>query len=521
MASRWLKPDRRGGRWAMQNGAWAGRSSRPAAGGIAAYEGLIATRGTTFDTLNTGQKQLMMRSYHVATDSITSLKLAFQNFRLNGGEEIGSGNAMDVIASIEYPTSSGSYVDVTFGGGATGTVPAVPTTGSDTDNSVGVLFSDSATITIPAGAGFYVYHMQTVTAGGIVYNAISTTEHGTGVFDTTNVERCATQNATTWTVTDLKSAAFRGGTAPGNSTTIRACPMAIIGSTTKKTAMLIGDSITFGTSDRKRVDYRHGIFARSFPENTLAFVNCGVGGAQAANWMAKAIGRSKLFPYVRNVCIALGVNDTSASAATILTNVTAITTDAHPVTGEVFHADTKFFLATITPRCTTTDGCTTLANQTATSSTGQKDFNTNIIAAVPSGFDGVFNTRNVLWDSTAYDGKWKVGATARTVTTTGSCTNGSKTVTKTTDANDFTAADLDYGIWLDKGTSGPNPRKGIIHTVDSGTQITNYQNCTNTETGGLTIKLGSLTVDEVHPNFAGYRLVEEAGVVVTTDFYGD
>lgn len=493
-----------------------------AGGGIAAYEGLIATRGTTFDTLNTGQKQLMMRSYHVATDDITSLKLAFQNFRLNGGAEIGSGNAMDIIAAIEYPTGSGSYVDVTFGGSATGTIPAVNTGGSHVDNSVGFLLSDAATVSIPEGDGFYVYHMQTVTLGGIVYNAISTTELGTGVFDTTHTERCATQNATTWTVSDLKGAAFRGGTATGNSTTIRACPMAIIGQTTKKTALLIGDSITFGTSDNKRVDYRHGIIARSFPADTLAFVNCGVGGAQAANYHARAIGRSKLFPYVRNVVIALGVNDTSASAATILSNVTAITTDAQAVTGETFHADTKFFLCTITPRCTTTDGCTTLAGQTATSSTGQKDFNTNIIAAVPSGFDGVFNTRNVLWDSTAYDGKWKVGATARTVCADGTCTNASKVVTKpTNDANDFTAADVGYGIWLDKGTSGGNPRKGIIHSVDSALQITNYQNCTNTASGTLTIKVGSLTVDEVHPNFAAYALVETAGVVTTTDFYGD
>ena len=140
------------------------------------YEGLVATRARMMGSPpSVGNHQIMMRSAHFATETLTSIRIVFSNFynaNRNGGSPIldsGRGAAASITASVEYP--AGTFTQVKFDGLATGSIP-----------NANVLFSDYMTVSIPSGAQFWV-RLFTNNPAGIIFNPWQNTFLGEATAD--------------------------------------------------------------------------------------------------------------------------------------------------------------------------------------------------------------------------------------------------------------------------------------------------------------------------------------------------
>ena len=113
-------------------------------------------------TPSPGNHQIMMRSAHIATEDLTTIRIVFSNFynalKFGGGptSDTGRGAASTITASVEYP--SGTFTQVKFDGSASGLIP-----------NASVLFSDYLTVKIPSGATFWV-RLFTNNPAGIIFN---------------------------------------------------------------------------------------------------------------------------------------------------------------------------------------------------------------------------------------------------------------------------------------------------------------------------------------------------------------
>lgn len=280
------------------------------------YEGFVATRARMAFDIDSTNRQIMCRSAHIATENLTSIKLAFQNFA-PGLPENGNGSSATQTAAIEYPPGTINAV-VKFGGSTSGTIA----NGS-------ILFSDYTSLSIiPAGATFWVRKYLTSTVG-FYYNhqyQSSTLGESTSVA----VSGLTDQTQTTGAIT--------GGT----SQTWTQAPVAIIGHTTNPSVLIIGDSRTSGQGDSgesNNFDAKVGNIARSM--GSVPFVNIGTSSKQANGWAGNAVATSALLPYGSQVIVALGINDliagrnqsqVAADIATILASASAI--KKYPITIE-------------------------------------------------------------------------------------------------------------------------------------------------------------------------------------------
>lgn len=136
------------------NGAGSTRASSDPVGGpaIETYDGIAATNGAMPTALANAITSANTRSGHFARNSMTQLKVAFYNYYILSGPELGPGATMDITATVEYPP--GVFYPILFSGVSTGTVP-----------DGGTLFSDWVTVTIPNGERFWIRTFQTCSAG--------------------------------------------------------------------------------------------------------------------------------------------------------------------------------------------------------------------------------------------------------------------------------------------------------------------------------------------------------------------
>lgn len=368
--------------------------STPRGGGAAsaAYSGFVATRCGFCNIKSAANKQIMSRSPHVATDSITALRIALANFIITNSSDIESGNgaATDVVAYVEYPAAT--LTPILWGGSATGTLASVPSGGPTTE--VGVTISDLTSVTIPLGATFWI-RVLTTNAVGILY------QNGAGFRDAANGALLKIQNATTWTSTDLQ------GTITQSVANTSYAPAAIIGTTTKGSVAMLGDSIMFGFGDTDVADRRMGMVAKNLPADTVAFVNLSGGGARSDTAFSRAVGRSLLLPYCSSFFSNLGINDSGLSAATTKANLETIATGVNSVTGVGLRSATKKYAVTITPRgASSTDGWTTVANQTSHGSNGTYQAVSDYMRATLTGYTGFCEVTRGVLESSLNSGKW-------------------------------------------------------------------------------------------------------------------
>jgi lysophospholipase L1-like esterase len=306
------------------------------------------------------------------------LRLALSNFYVYKGAEVGTGGPLTLTASIEYP--KGTFNRVLFGGQPSTTIP---------DMSIGL--SDYVTLStcIPPNTPVWT-------------RIYGTTANGVPFVDT----KCGL----------LNSDAFQASTSTlpdrtmGGSITVNANvwfgPLAVIGMTSNPSLVIWGDSIVEGKGIQP-YDKMCNVgppavgLGKNFPYMKFARSGQSMYEMVAGN---NAALRKSMLKYASHAVNELGVNDFPSggqTTATMLANAQTIlgwSSAAFP--------GAQTFQETVTPRTTSTDKWTTLANQTAGSRffSVANPFNDAIRAGQPwlTGYfeitDQVMSTRNSgLW----------------------------------------------------------------------------------------------------------------------------
>ena len=343
-----------------------------------AYTGLVATRCGLCEEINTTNRQLMSRSSHVSREAITSLRVAIANWYVPVGSwvETGSGSSATVTASIEYP--SGTFTQVTFSGSASGVVSDGAT-----------LLSDPVSVTIPDNTPFWV-RQYWVSTTGVLINPQDVSGAGT-VGDGLEMGVSGITDKT------------MSGTVSGSD---NYCPpVAIIGTTTKPSVVIVGDSIAWGEGDLTGdTTGTFGILGRGL-QASYAFTNLAQRGDDTALFIAGSTRRQALFPYASHLICQYGFNDiygAARSAATVLANQATIRGYMKGLGSEKFAYQT-----TITPKSTSTDSWATTGNQTADGLNGTR-------LTVNAGIRGLAYYIELAdqVESARDSGKWKVTGSA-------------------------------------------------------------------------------------------------------------
>ncbi|HTV26815.1 MAG TPA: peptidoglycan-binding protein [Xanthobacteraceae bacterium] len=345
-----------------------------------AYLGYVATRGYIDVGDNTTDKQLMSRTFHYARSNITSLQLVLPDWWINGSaasEQLMAKSAT-TTASIEYPV--GTFTQVTFGGSATGTIPAG-----------GTLVSDPVSVTIPSGAEFYV-RVFFENASGIVYSGKGDPSFG----DATTIGTSTVQDQT------------MGGTVANNAGSEMYAPAAIIGTTTEPSVFIVGDSRIYGNDDPSDdTSGDAGEVARAIGPN-FAYVNAGASGLRTdflVNFLnadePSDANMYKLASYASDIINETGVVDVILGSTTpqIENNLATL--------WSLFPPGIPVYQTTMPPYTTSTDGWTTLVNQTPNSDDAARIATDDWIRTTPLGLAGYFEVANLM-ESAQDSGLWKV-----------------------------------------------------------------------------------------------------------------
>lgn len=362
---------------------------------LAPYTGLVATRCLAPISLNTTNKQLMARSPHYSRTAITSLQIVIPNWYVNPSSthaEIGSGADATVTASIEYP--AGVYTQVLFSGVAAGTV----TNGSQ-------LLSDAVAVTIPTNTLFWVRIFWEGGAGGVLtipHDLTGGSNPGSGL-------EVAVSGLTDKTMSGTVTAADN-----------EFSPVAIIGTTTQPSFVIVGDSIGLGDSSRETVGDASGDFgvvARGIGPS-YAYASYCQNGDQAEDIVASHTNRAALFAYASHLACEYGSNDLYTNSASVATVQGLLQTIWGYMTA--LGPEKKVYQTTITPRTTSSDSWATTENQAQVSGTinGRRTTLNDWIRGVPSGAHGYFDIADAL-ETSRNSGIWKVTGVANAYTADG------------------------------------------------------------------------------------------------------
>lgn len=273
-----------------------------------AYNGISATRvgsisqaTSQFDVTN---KQMMARSTHIARSDVANVQLLDSNFyvQTDGGQELGSGAAATVTASIEYP--AGVCTQIKFSGSSSGSVP----------NS-GTLVSDSAAVSIPNGSTFWVRRYWTST-GGVIYGPVNGGGFTTITGDVTRVGVSGILDQTV------------SCDAITNNVSGFSMPLGIISTISKPSLCILGDSIAFGIGDSTSATGDKGMVARAIGP-AFGYTNLAAPSDSAFAYTIRThTGRAATYPYCSHKIIGYGANDLNggrslAQLETALTSVYA------------------------------------------------------------------------------------------------------------------------------------------------------------------------------------------------------
>ena len=339
----------------------------------------IATRTSAAGGNSTGTTSLMSRFGTFARDNITSLKLAWSNWINNGTNPGMAANVMSIAASIEYP--AGTFTQVTFSSATTGVAPALTT-----------LYSDTIPVVIPNGAQFWVRTWQTGTLG-VVFSV--TTPDRTGLGEASSFP--GSNQTMSGSVTD-------------NANQI-CMPCAIIGTSAKPAAFIIGDSRQAGNGDSFS-SASGGFGQMGYGLNNYAWSVIGVAGQTAAQYLSVAGAlQADLAQWATDIVCPYGINDITAgtSAATLQTTQGSI---------RALYPTKKFHVTTLDCVSTSTDAWATLVNQTTEAHNAARVTYNTAVRLNSLGFDPAFDCAAVS-ESSLNSGLWQVDGTANKYTVDG------------------------------------------------------------------------------------------------------
>lgn len=340
-----------------------------------------ASRCRWLTNSQTTNKQVLARYGVQAFVPITSLQVWVQNSRnspvdvlndFNG--EFGLGAPATANVSIEWPV--GQFTRTKFNGTDTAIIPDIQLLGSDFVN-----------VNIPAGAIFWVWQFWQ-NANGIFYNAWQ--DLATFGDKTQIAVSGLTDQTLTGVITDNSGFSFP--------------PAAIVANHELQSIGIVGDSIGYGNRDDP-APYLGGTgtIAKSLV-GKVAFQNLSCCG-QCANtlvasnrsWFTSGLPRRQLLPFCTNLICELGINDIDGASGVARTSV-ELQSDINNLMASIRQiapqASKIFVQTTLTPHSTSTDGWTSIGNQTpSTQAPGEQSERQAFNTAVRT---GTFNKRNFI-----------------------------------------------------------------------------------------------------------------------------
>ncbi|RUT88012.1 MULTISPECIES: SGNH/GDSL hydrolase family protein [unclassified Mesorhizobium] len=355
------------------------------------YLGQVATRCRIPTNLSTTNKQANSRTYHIARDDITSLKIelpAWFWYRTSTKLETSVTGNISYKASIEYP--AGTFTQVLFAGAtsglATGTVP---------------LLSDWVSVNIPNGEGFWVRTYAVATHSIVFADATAGSNFWTCDFANGEAYEYAASGITDKTM---------GGTLVPNKTTNDAAifhPTAIIGNTRKPSVLLIGDSRVAGFGDFFNAAGDTGELARSIGPS-LAYINAGSAGDTLSEFIASSVRRQALQQYCSHVVVQTAINALRSGTGQ---NKTAATVLGEQQTILGYFSGKRRFTSTTSPSSTSSDSWATATGQTLNTNAAQIAAYNDAIRAGVANSDGFFEIADQV-ETARNSGKWKFDGTA-------------------------------------------------------------------------------------------------------------
>jgi hypothetical protein len=332
---------------------------------------LIGTR-TSVPEEFLDQPQLYAPFAFFARDNITSLRVVWSHWYGNGVSP-GAGKNLTVEAELEYP--AGVYTPITFNGAST------KTTGPLTN-----ITSDAVKVSIPNGAIGLVRGLYTGCCN--LHRGPNATIGEGSVFPATGLNLVTARSAT------FNANFFYS-------------PSAIIGTTNKRSVMILGDSRPSGLGDvYTRADGSYGNAGGAL--NAYAWAQMVQWGGKASDYLA-GVGalQDELVAYATDVVCELGVNDLwnggagGTNAAAVLATLAAL---------RARYGNKRFHGCTAEPISTSTDSFATLLNQTVFYNNTQLQVLNAALLANGMGYDKPLDFAAIS-ESSLGSGKWKVDGT--------------------------------------------------------------------------------------------------------------
>ncbi len=351
------------------------------------YTGLVATRCMMPVSLNTTNRQLMARSPHYMREDVSSIQIEFPNFYVNPistHAELGTGSSATITASVEFPV--GVFTQVLFSGSPSGTIA-----------NASKLLSDPVAISLSRGDLIWIrtFFISTTGVLSIPHNLTGTGLPGSGL-------EVAVSGLTDKTMSGTVTAANN-----------EYSPVAIIGTTTRASVVIIGDSIGLGDNSKETVGDASGdfgIIARSLGPD-YAYGSYCQNGDQGKDFIASHTNRLDLLNYATHLVCEYGSND----LYTAKNNAEVVLADLQTIWGYAISLGKIACQSLITVRTTSTDSWATVANQTVVSENAQRLILNSAIQSLPSGLDRYFNIPSALENS----GVWAVNGAPNAYTSDG------------------------------------------------------------------------------------------------------
>lgn len=438
----------------------------------APYIGPVATRGRLNDFFgnSTSLNYMQSRTFHVATDNISSAQVVFNGLYISGGNENAAAGVGDITASIEYP--AGTFNQLTWSGSPTGHM--------DGNN----LISDKIILStsIPTGSTFWVRSWVHWTST----NKPFSTDGMQWIYPSTG-------EAAEWSTTAPTDKTM-GGTI--NITSFHAAiyrPVAILGTTRRATFFLAGDSRTRASGSGGNNDISGGFpgtigeLERSIAAKGFGYINGSmIGDSYAAATQSDAyVKRGELANYCTHIIDNYGINDLGTSATIAPSTFNSYMATLKAVTGLV---GKPYYHTTLTPRSTSTDNWSTLMNQTSVASTPSRiSLNDALRAGTlssPTGYVELADANESSRDS----GLWRVDQ-GRILTSDITTTSNNTTIVSI--GGNFLSTDAARAITITGlGTLSINTITNSTHAV--------VQAASATVVSGATAYIGYATIDGLH-----------------------
>ena len=308
-------------------------------------EQLVTTNGcfpTLIQSGATGTHTRLENHLYVMSPNVacTNLRVLYASFRSREGEDSSlSVSQCQLQASLVY---NNQFCPVSFNG----------TTTTTFDPAVTILRSNPVGVYIPANTEIKVKTGAVITAGTSVAASISRSYKNVKLSSTNGLSAI-------FSTADVSS---------GTATTLGLFPLAIVGTPAKPTFSILGwgDSRTAGSGDSTaNTSGGIGYFERACFNvdgngRAIPFSNLSKSGDVATTYdVDEAFSRYATFPYAQCILLSLGTNDISSGRT--FDQIKASFEEA------ILHANIHnliILVGTIAPYTTSTNGWTTVANQT-------------------------------------------------------------------------------------------------------------------------------------------------------------